>query len=84
MDNCFNSEVAASDTQNSSKNKLRTHFAKIIVSGTTKKPYYEILYHDPTDNEYHIGFGSYCLDYVADWLANEFEIVDAVDIVDSH
>ena len=58
-------------------NKIKTHFAQIIVHGKAGKPYYEILYFDTEDRTYHIGFGSYCLDYVFKWLSNEFEIVEA-------
>ena len=58
-------------------NKIKTHFAQIIVRGKAEKPYYEILYFDTEDRTYHIGFGSYCLDYVFEWLSNEFEIVEA-------
>ena len=58
-------------------NKIKTHFAQVIVHGTAEKPYYEILYFDTEDRTYHIGFGSYCLDYVFEWLSNEFEIVEA-------
>ena len=58
-------------------NKIKTHFAQIIVHGKAEKPYYEILYFDTEDRTYHIGFGSYCLDYVFKWLSNEFEIVEA-------
>ncbi len=58
------------------KTKIKTHFAKIIVGGTAEKPYYEILYFDPDDKEYHIGFGSFSLAYVFQWLSEEFEIVD--------
>jgi hypothetical protein len=61
-------------------NKIKTHFARIIVSGTAEKPYYDIMYFDPTDGEYHIGFGSYYLKYVFGWLAEEFEIVDAPNV----
>ncbi|MFQ8807952.1 MAG: hypothetical protein ACLR8M_03130 [Oscillospiraceae bacterium] len=64
------------------KNRIKTHFAKIIVSGTSKKPCYDILYFDPTDRKYHIGFGSYCLDYVFKWLAEEFEIEEAAPTAD--
>ena len=61
------------------KQKIRTHFAKIIVGGTLQKPYYGILYYDPSDGQYHEGFGSYCLAYVFQWLSEEFEITgDAV------
>lgn len=58
------------------KQKIKTHFAKIIVGGTAHKPYYSIMYFDPTDREYHTGFGSYYLGYVFQWLSEEFEIVD--------
>ena len=34
------------------KNRIKTHFAKIIVSGTSEKPCYDILYFDPTDRKY--------------------------------
>ena len=54
-------------------NTIRTHFAEIIVRGTADKPYYEILYFDTEDGSYHIGFGSYCLEYVFKWLSEEFE-----------
>ena len=56
--------------------KIKTHFAKIIISGTPEKPYYNILYFDYSDEQYHIGFGSYNLEYVFKWLAEEFEVVD--------
>ena len=56
------------------KQRIKTHFARIIVGGTTEKPFYEILYFDPTDG-WHIGFGSYFLEFVFQWLSEEFEIV---------
>lgn len=56
-------------------NTIRTHFAEIIVRGTADKPYYEILYFDTEDRSYHIGFGSYYLEYVFKWLSEEFETV---------
>lgn len=63
------------------KNKIKTHFAQIIVGGNVEKPCYNILYFDPTDREYHIGFGSFYLKYVFEWLEEEFEIVeDAADV----
>ena len=64
-------------------NKIKTHFAQIIVCGTAKEPYYNILYFDPTDRIYHIGFGSYNLGYVFKWLSEEFEIIDDVSTVDT-
>lgn len=58
------------------KIKIRTHFAQIIVN-SSGKPYYEILYFDPADKTYHVGFSSYNLDYVREWLEEEFEICEA-------
>lgn len=59
------------------KNKIKTNFAKIFVSGTLDRPYFNILYFDPGDQDYHVGFSSYCLEYVFKWLSEEFEIEDA-------
>lgn len=58
------------------KHKMKTSFAKIIVGGTPEKPCYNILYFDPADRKCHIGFGSYRLDYVFRWLAEEFEVTE--------
>lgn len=65
------------------KDKVKTNFAKIFVCGSAEKPYYNILYFDPEDKKYHVGFGSFCLAYVFKWLSEEFEIEDAptVDVV---
>lgn len=63
------------------KHKIKTPFARIIVGGTPEKPCYDILYFDPTDGKCHIGFGSYRLDYVFRWLAEEFEVTEpAADV----
>lgn len=59
------------------KNICKTHFAKIIVEGTAEKPYYSILYFDPADRQYHIGYSSFYLNLVFQWLSEWFEIVDA-------
>lgn len=59
------------------KNKIKTSFAKIFVSGTPDRPDFNILYFDPVDQDYHVGFGSYCLEYVFKRLSDEFEIEDA-------
>ena len=54
--------------------KIKTHFAKIIVEGTAENPYYSILYYNPAKKEYINGYGSYCIENVFQWLAEEFEI----------
>lgn len=59
------------------KNKIKTSFAKIFVFGTPDRPYFNILYFDPVDQDYHVGFSSYFLEYVFKWLSEEFEIEDA-------
>lgn len=63
---------------NDCKHKIKTPFAKIIVGGTPEKPCYNILYFDPADGKCHIGFGSFCLDNVFQWLAEEFEVTEPV------
>lgn len=59
------------------KNKIKTNFAKIFVSGSAEKPYYNILYFDTVDKKWHVGYGSFYLSYVFKWLSEEFEIEDA-------
>lgn len=58
------------------KKKHKVKSAEIVVRKTDKKPYYEIKYFDLSDNEYHIGYGSYKLEYVFEWLEQCFEIVE--------
>ena len=68
------------------KVKRKTNFAKIIVSGTAVRPYYEIMWFDYMDGQYNIGYGSYNIHFVFQWLSECFEIedaptVDAVEVV---
>lgn len=55
--------------------KIKVSSAEIVVHGTKEKPYYEIKYFDLSDNEMHIGFSSYKLDIVFEYLEKYFEIV---------
>lgn len=73
MSDYISREAASAD---SDRNKIKTPFARIVVEGTPGKPYYSIWYFDPANGECHIGFGSYCLDNVFNWLAEEFEITE--------
>ena len=73
MSDYISREAASADE---CKHKIKTPFAKIIVGGTPEKPCYDILYFDPVDGKCHIGFGSYRLDYVFRWLAEEFEVTE--------
>lgn len=65
-------EKLAAEKRN--EHKIKTPYARIYVSGTPEKPYYGITYFDPTDGEMHSGFGSYSLDFVFKWFAEEFEV----------
>lgn len=56
--------------------KIKTPFAKMIVGGKREKQCFSILYFDPADKDFHIGYSSYYLDYVFNWLNEEFEIVE--------
>lgn len=79
MSDYISREAASADE---CKHKIKTPFAKIIVGGTPEKPCYNILYFDPADGKCHIGFGSYRLDYVFRWLAEEFEVIEpCADVV---
>lgn len=77
-------EGEATNADVSENTKIKTHFAYVIVERYHGKPYYNILYFDPTDKDYHIGFGSFYLEYVFKWLDEEFEIVEspAADVVE--
>lgn len=55
--------------------KIKVTSAEIVVHGTAEKPYYEIKYYDISDSEWHIGYSSYNLNYVFEWLEERFEIV---------
>lgn len=50
---------------------------QIIVTGTAEKPYYEIQYLETKDGETHLGFGSYELAYVFQWLEEFFGVTHA-------
>ena len=64
--------------------KIKTHHARIVVDGTADKPYYSIEWYDPTKKEYYLGYSSYFIENVFNWLSECFEIVDAptVDAVE--
>lgn len=64
---------------NQEKQKIKTPFAQIIVTGPHEAPYYQIMYYDPTDKEIHIGFASYYMKFVFDWLKEEFEIIKDIN-----
>ena len=56
--------------------KIKTHYARIVVDGTAEKSYYSIEWYDHTKNEYFLGYSSYYIGYVFKWLEECFEIVE--------
>ena len=69
-------EEAMMESDSQRHEKIKTPFAKIIVEGKLEKPYFSILYFDPADKDFHIGYSSYYLGYVFNWLNENFEIVE--------
>ena len=69
-------EEAMMENDNQKMEKIKTPFAKMIVDGSREKPYFSILYFDPADKDFYIGYSSYYLDYVFNWLNENFEIVE--------
>ena len=57
--------------------KIKAIDPKIVVSGSADKPYYSIEYYNILDERWHIGYGSYNLKFVKEWLNDDFEIVEA-------
>lgn len=49
---------------------------EIVVHGTRENPYFEIRYLEVGKTEYSVGYSSYVLDYVFQWLEEEFEVVE--------
>ncbi len=56
--------------------KIRTPLAKIIVGESFGKPYYEIMWFSMDFEKCDIGYGSFSLDIVRDYLKDEFEIIE--------
>ena len=65
-----------SKTIEAHKIKIKVTEAEIVVHGTADKPYYEIKYFDIADQRYHIGYSSYDLNFVFQWLEECFEVVN--------
>ena len=56
--------------------KIKVTSTEIVVHGTIDKPYYEIKYREIGSSEYHVGYSSYDLNNVFEWLKECFEIVN--------
>ena len=72
----MNDDLISLESNAKNIDKVRVSRAEIVVHGTKEKPYYEIEYFDLSDNEMHIGYSSYKLDIVFEYLEKYFDIVD--------
>lgn len=69
IDSCCRDKISETN------GKTKTSELMIIVNGPADNPYYSIRYYDLSDNEWHVGFSSYCLQYVISWKNEYFEVV---------
>lgn len=53
--------------------KIKAYCAQIIVGCVLQEPCFQILYFDADDKNWHVGFGSFYLSCVQQWLREEFE-----------
>ena len=60
--------------------KIKTNFVQMIVDVIEEKPYYSIMYFDPRDGEYHVGYGSYIFDNTFGWFMENFERMDGYPV----
>lgn len=56
--------------------KIKVTNAEIVVSGSVLKPYFCIHYKEVGQEMDTLGFGSYHLPFVFEWLAHYFELVE--------
>ena len=56
--------------------KTRAINKRIIVRTIDDKPYYSIRYFNLDDCRWHVGYSSYKLEFVVEWLRTCFDIVD--------
>lgn len=49
---------------------------EIVVRGTKEKPYFEVMYKEVGKDDYTLGYSSYDLNFVFQWLEEELEIVE--------
>lgn len=56
--------------------KIKAIDPKIIVNKNPDKPCYSVEYYDTADSQWHIGFSSFDLQNVIEWLNTYFDIID--------
>ena len=58
------------------KAKIKAIYPHIKVSVVDDKPYYCICWYGIENKEMNIGFGSFNLEFVCEWLQENFEVVE--------
>lgn len=71
----MNDDLISRNELTENVDKIKVSSAEIVVHGTKEKPYFEIKYFDLSDNEMHVGYSSYNLDIVFEYLEKYFDIV---------
>lgn len=61
--------------------KEKVSSAEIISRDIDGKPYYEIKYRKVGEDHYTVGYSSYKLDYVVNWLNEYFELCGKAKVV---
>ncbi len=56
--------------------KIKAFDPHIVVNKADSEPYYMIQYYDVSDKKWHLGYGSFYLSFVREWLRDEFEEVE--------
>lgn len=74
-------DIVAEIIRSHMSEKEKVSSAEIISRDIGGKPYYEIKYKKVGEDHYTVGYSSYCLDYVIDWLNNYFEFCGEPKIV---
>lgn len=66
--------------------KIKAIDPKIIVNRDVDRPCYSIEYYDTSDNQWHIGYSSYELKNVIEWLDTDFDVIktDVVPVRHGH
>lgn len=76
-------KISRTEQRLKEEQKIKVTSAEIIVENKKglrqEKPYYSIKYKELGQEEYTIGYSSYKLQYVLEWLDTYFEIVEGQD-----
>lgn len=74
--NCQHNNITANT------NKVKVNSLEIIVRMISNKPYYNLRYKEIDKKDYSIGYSSYDLKIVLDYIDTYFEIVESVTNAD--